>query len=223
MRLNQIVAGVMMNLLALGTTSFANQAIFGPGGASPVPGFHPLSIPGLSTIPLLGKALFRQNLFTYLAIAAVVTIAVFLGHSRAGLALKAVGEHPLAAETRGISVLRVRYAAVLFSGAMCGLAGAALSIGTVDVFVENMTQGRGFLAVAAVIAAAWRPLWVVAACLMFGIADAAQVWAQVFAIHIPHQILGMAPYLVTLLALVLLQRRPAMPAALGRPFAREAV
>lgn len=221
MRLDQIVAGVMLNLLALGATSFANQAIFGAGGPAPVPGVRDWHLPGLSDIPVIGEAVFSQKPFTYAAIAATIAIAIFLRRTRAGLSLKAVGEHPLAAETRGIEVVRIRWAAVIFSGAMCGLAGAALSIGAVNVFVDNMSGGRGFIALAAIIAGAWRPLWTAAACLVFGIADAAQIWADVFAIQLPHQILGMAPYLVTLVALCFLQRRPAMPAALGRPFARE--
>jgi general nucleoside transport system permease protein len=147
-------------------------------------------------------------------------IVVYLRRTRSGLSLHAVGEHPAAADARGISVTRVRYAATVVSGLLAGIGGAALSIGVVDSFVENMTAGRGYIALAAVVFAGWRPLLAVAACLLFGLADAAQVWANVLNVHVPFELLATAPYVVTIVALVALGRRGRAPAALGLSYAR---
>jgi general nucleoside transport system permease protein len=136
------------------------------------------------------------------------------------LALHAVGEHPAAADARGISVVRTRYAAVAVSGVLAGIGGAALSIGLVDSFVENMTAGRGYIALAAVVFAGWRPLGAAAACLLFGLADAGQVWANVLNVHVPFQLLAMTPYVVTIVALIGLGRRGRAPSALGLIFVR---
>jgi ABC-type uncharacterized transport system permease subunit len=222
MRVNQIVSGVALNILALGATGFFNEALFGISSSQhKVSGFPDWAIPGLSEIPYVGPAFFDQNLFTYLAVALLIVVFVFLRWTRTGLSLRSVGEHPLAAEARGISVVRARYGAVLFSGAAAGLGGAMLSIGQIDAFVTNMTSGRGYIALAAVIFAGWRPLGAAAACALFGLADASQTWANVLGVDLPYQVLAMAPYVVTLLALTLLRRRGATPTALGVPFVRE--
>jgi simple sugar transport system permease protein len=222
LRVNQIVSGITLNILALGATGFFNQAIFGIASSQhKVAGFGNWAIPGLSGIPYAGRALFDQNVFTYLAAGLLVAVAVFLHRTRAGLALRAVGEYPLAAEARGIPVVKTRTAAVLFSGGAAGLGGAMLSIGQIDSFVSNMTSGRGYIALAAVIFAGWRPVGAAVACALFGLADASQIWADVLGIALPYQVLAMAPYVVTLLALTLLKRRSAMPGALGVPFVRE--
>lgn len=222
MRANQIVAGVVLNLLALGATTFFNQGLFGLSSSQmKVPGFHGWAIPLLHRIPYIGPAFFDQNLFTYAAVVLAAAVAVFLRRTRRGLAVRAVGEFPLAAEARGISVVRTRYAAVLASGALAGLGGAMLSIGQIDSFVANMTAGRGYVALAAVIFARWQPLGAVAACALFGLADASQVWANVLGVNLPAEVLSIAPYAVTLVALTLLPRRVSMPSALGVPYLRE--
>jgi len=222
MRANQIVVGVVLTILALGATTFANQALFGLQSSElKVEGFDDWAIPGLHAIPYVGPALFDQTLFTYLAVLLLVVVVAFLRWTRRGLALRAVGDFPLAAEARGIPVLRTRYAAVLVSGALAGLGGAALSIGQIDSFVSNMTGGRGYVALAAVIFARWQPLGAAAACALFGLADAMQVWAGVIGVDLPYEVLAMAPYLVTLVALALLPRRSGMPRALGVPYIRE--
>ncbi len=222
MRVNQIVSGVTLNILALGATGFFNEAIFGISSSQhKVAGFGTWAIPGLSGIPYVGPALFDQNIFTYLCMLLLLAVILFLRWTRSGLSLRSVGERPLAAEARGISVVRMRYRAVLFSGAAAGLGGGMLSIGQIDAFVNNMTSGRGYIALAAVIFAGWKPLGAALACALFGLADASQVWANVLGVNLPYQVLAMAPYVVTLLALTVLKRRAAMPAALGVPFVRE--
>src|SRR6185312_10856252 len=162
-----------------------------------------------------GKILFDQTPFTYFAAFVLLAVVVYFRRTRSGLALQAVGEHPAAAEARGVSVTRTRYAAVAFSGALAGLGGAALSIGLGDAFIDNMTAGRGYIALAAIVFAGWRPLGAVGACLLFGLAEAAQVWANVVNVNVSAELLATAPYVVTIIALVVLGRRGHPPAALG--------
>lgn len=220
-RLNQIISGLALNLFALGLTGFLNSFVFGDGqSGTQVPGFSPLEVPGLSSIPVVGQALFDQPPFTYAAAVLAAMISFFFWKTRQGLALHAVGEHPAAAEARGIPVIRYRYVAVAISGMLAGIGGAALSIGLIDSFVDNMTAGRGYIALAAIVFAGWRPLWAVGACLLFGLADAAQVSANVLEINIPFELLAMAPYLVTIVALVILGRRGRTPGGLGLAFVR---
>jgi simple sugar transport system permease protein len=220
-RLNQIISGLALNLFALGITGFLNSLVFEEGETGmQVPAFSTVEIPGLVSIPVVGRALFDQTPFTYAAAVLVVVVVLYLRRTRGGLALHAAGEHPAAADARGISVTRVRYLATVASGVLAGIGGAALSIGLVDSFVENMTAGRGYIALAAVVFAGWRPLLAATACLLFGLADAAQVWANVLDVSIPGELLAMAPYVVTLVALVALGRRGRAPAALGVSYAR---
>lgn len=222
-RLNQIISGLALNLFALGITGFLNSFVFGEGQAgSQVPGFSPLEIPGLASIPVVGEALFDQPPFTYAAAVLAVLVSFFFWKTRPGLTLHAVGEHPAAAETRGIAVARQRYLAVVVSGMLAGIGGAAYSIGILDSFVDNMTAGRGYIALAAIIFAGWRPLWAVGACLLFGLADAAQVSANVLNIDLPFALLATAPYVVTIIALIILGRRGRTPGGLGIPYLRGA-
>jgi simple sugar transport system permease protein len=222
MRLNQIVAGIVLTILALGATTFANEAIFGIESSQvSVSGFGNWAIPLLSDIPVVGPALFDQTLFTYLAVVLLALVTLFLRRSRRGLAVRAVGEYPSAAEARGISVVRTRYAAVIASGVLAGLGGAVLSLAVVNSFTANMTNGRGFVALAAVIFARWQPLGAAAACLLFGLADASQTWANVLGVDLPAEVLATAPYLVTVIALALMPGRSGMPRALGVPYVRE--
>ena len=220
-RLNQIISGLALNLFALGITGFLNSFVFGKGqSGTQVPGFSPLEIPELSSIPIVGQALFDQSPFTYAVGVVAVMVSFFFWKTRPGLTLHAIGEHPAAAEARGISVIRHRYIAVVISGMLAGIGGAALSIGLINSFVENMTAGRGYIALAAIIFAAWRPLWAVGACLLFGLADAAQVSANALNIDLPFELLAMTPYLVTIVALVVLGRRGRTPGGLGLAYAR---
>lgn len=222
-RLNQIISGLALNLFALGMTSFLNSFVFGEGQAgTQVPGFARLEIPRLSSIPVVGQALFDQTPFTYAAAVLAAAVSFFFWKTRPGLTLHAVGEHPAAAEARGVSVVRYRYVAVVVSGMLAGIGGAALSIGLLDSFVDNMTAGRGYIALAAIVFAGWRPLWAVGACLLFGLADAAQVSASALNIDVPFQLLATAPYVVTIIALIVLGRRGRTPGGLGIPYLRGA-
>ncbi|MBS1878802.1 MAG: ABC transporter permease [Actinobacteria bacterium] len=222
-RLNQIISGLALNLFALGITGFLNSFVFGEGQAgTQVPGFSPLKIPGLSSIPVVGPALFDQPPFTYAAVPLAIAVSFFFWKMRPGLTLHAVGEHPAAAETRGVPVFRYRYLAVVTSGALAGIGGAALSIGILDSFTDNMTAGRGYIALAAIVFAGWRPLWAVGACLLFGLADAAQVSANALNINVPFELLATAPYVVTIIALIILGRRGRAPGGLGIPYLRGA-
>jgi ABC-type uncharacterized transport system permease subunit len=222
LRVNQIVAGLTLNILALGVTGFFFQVAYGiTASRHKVPGFDAIEIPLFSEIPMVGRALFAQNIFWYVALAVLVGVTLFFRRTHAGLALHAVGEFPQAADSRGISVARTRWAAALFSGAVAGLGGAMLTIGQIDTFVNDVTSGRGYIALAAVIFAGWRPLGAAAACLLIGLADAGQVWANVLGIDIPFQFLAMLPYVLTIVALVMLRRMATMPAALGLPYSRE--
>jgi general nucleoside transport system permease protein len=220
-RVNQIISGLALNLFALGITGFLNQVVFGAGQTGKqVPAFSNAKIPGLGSIPVVGPALFDQTMFAYLAVALTVLIALYLRHTRQGLALHAVGDMPSAADARGISVVRLRYLATVASGMLAGVGGAALSIGVVNSFVENMTAGRGYIALAAVVFAGWRPVLTVLTCLLFGLADAAQVWANVLNVDVPFELLAMVPYVATVIALIVLGRRGRAPAALGIAFVR---
>jgi ABC-type uncharacterized transport system permease subunit len=225
LRADQVVGGLVIDLLALGGTTYANELLVGASSrasfALKVPGLEHFPVPLLSQLPIVGRALFDQHVLVYVALAAVLTVALFLHRTRAGLALRATGEHPLASEIRGIHVVRVRYAAVLTSGLLGGLAGTAISLGVVHTFVNDLTAGRGFIAVAAVFFAGWRPLGVLGACLLFGAADALQVWVNSAGPTLPSQVVAMFPYLVTLVVLAGVAGRYPHPAALGQPFARE--
>jgi len=220
-RVNQIISGLALNLAVLGITGYLDSIVFGTSTeGKPVPAFSPLKIPVLGSIPVLGKTLFDQTPFTYFAAFVLLAVVVYFRRTRSGLAVHAVGEHPAAAEARGVSVARTRYAAVAVSGALAGLGGAALSIGLGDAFVDNMTAGRGYIALAAIVFAGWRPLGAVGACLLFGLAEAAQVWANVVNVNVSAELLATAPYVVTILALVVVGRRGHPPAALGMAYTR---
>jgi simple sugar transport system permease protein len=211
-RINQIIAGLALNLLALGATSYANSLVFGVRNGKEVPSFGAFHIPVLGSIPLLGKVLFDQTVFTYFAAFVLVAVVVYFRRTRSGLSLHAVGENPAAADARGIVVNRTRYRAVAISGVLAGLGGAALTIAVGNSFVDNVTQGRGYIALAAVVFAGWRPL---------GAAAAAQAWANVFNVHVSSELLAMAPYVVTIIALTALGRRGRAPGAIGLAYIRD--
>lgn len=222
-RINQIISGLAINIFALGLTGFLNSFVFGEGRAgTQVPAFSPVEIPVLSDIPAVGSALFDQTAFFYAAVILAAVVSFSFWKTRPGLTLHAVGEHPAAAEARGVSVFSHRYVAVGISGFLAGIGGAALSIGLLDSFVDNMTAGRGYIALAAIVFGAWRPLLAVGACLLFGLADAAQASASALSINLPFELLAMTPYVVTIVALIILGRRGRAPGGLGIPFERGA-
>ena len=212
---NQVVSGVVLNILALGATTFLLSVVLGAGSVRAVEGIPRVEIPLLSSIPVVGPALFDQNLMVYVAYGAVAFLWWALKRTRAGLAISASGERPEAAESLGVNVQLTRWLALLTCGAMAGIGGGLLALGGLGFFTQNMTAGRGFIALAAVIFGRWHPVGAAIAVLLFAAADAFQIRAQVLGFGAPYQFLVMLPYLVTLIALAVFQRRMRPPSALG--------
>jgi len=221
---NQIILGVVINAFALGLTGYLYDAIMandGTGTNQPIP-FSPIKIPVLGDIPVVGSLLFNQTIITYLMYVIVIIIDVMLLRSRWGLRTRAVGEHPKAADTVGINVLRLRYQNVIIGGGIAGLAGAALTIGSVGTFNKNMTSGQGFIALAALIFGRWTPRGALGASLFFGFASALQVALSLLAtpVKIDSNLLQMLPYLATIFAVAGLVGRVRAPAADGEPYVK---
>jgi general nucleoside transport system permease protein len=222
-RAEQMVTGLAINILALGLTSFLLRSLLGHGEAptirvSPLP---PMPVPGLVSLPVLGPVLFRQPVLTYVAPAAALALFVFLARTRAGLTLRAVGENPAAAFAVGADPLRVRMLAVIVCGALAGVGGAVLSLQQVGTFTDAMTNGRGYLALAAIIVGRWMPFGTLLACLLFGAADALQLRVQGLRLPVSSYVIQMTPYVVSLAMLAGLGRTAQLPAAIGTAFARD--
>jgi simple sugar transport system permease protein len=211
---DQMVTGLAANILALGLTSFLLRGL-GARGEAPV-----IRVPTLQVVPL-GPVLLRQPPLTYVAVVLGIAIAVLLWRTRAGLTLRAVGENPRAAFAAGADPLRVRAAAVVTCGALAGVGGAVLSLQQVGTFTDAMTNGRGYIALAAIIVGRWMPAGTLAACLVFGAADALQLRVQGFRLPISSYVIQMMPYAVALAVLAGLGRSARLPAAIGLPFMRE--
>lgn len=221
LRADQVVVGTAINILALGLTGVFARALF-PSSSIGAVAFPPISVPLLHHLSIVGDALFAQNALCYLAWLLVPLCWFFLFRTRPGLRLRAVGEYPAAADGAGVRVNTVRTLAVLWGGALAGLAGASLSIGYTNGFVENMSAGRGFIALAVVILGRWNPWGALAAALLFGLANALQFQFQASTIHFPYQFFLALPYLLTLLALLFRSRlQSAPPAALGEAYLRQ--
>ena len=222
LRADQIVTGAALNIAALGLTSFLSRIIFGireqPLQVTPI---EEWAVPVLSDIPFLGRVLFQQSPLVYLVYLLVPLSTFVLFRTTWGLRIRSVGEDPRTADTVGINVYGWRYACALLCGALCGLAGASLSLAQLNMFVDNMTAGRGFIALAAVIFGRWNPAGVVLASLVFGAADALQLRIQAFGVPISNQLLLMAPYALTLLGVMIFRGQAAAPAALTKPYSKE--
>jgi general nucleoside transport system permease protein len=222
-QVDQIVVGVVLNLFALGLTGFLTDRVLTTHQTTlNTPNvFAPIQIPVLAKIPVIGPVLFDQNIFIYLMYIALVVLHVGLFHTRWGLRVRAVGEHPRAADTVGIPVLAVRYRNVILGGMMAGLGGAYFTLGSVGSFAKDMTSGRGFIALAAMIFGHWSPFGAFAAALLFGFADALQSILAVLNVPIPSQFLLMAPYVATILAVAGLVGRVRPPAADGKAYVKD--
>lgn len=222
---DQVVAGTAINILAVGLTGVFFRALPGLNGAT-APPFASPSFPAFHHQPgsfwaQIGAAFLEQNALAWLAWALVPLCAFFLYRTRPGLCLRAVGEYPPAADGAGVRVERVRVLAVLWGGALAGLAGAYLSLGYTNGFVENMSAGRGFIALAVVILGRWNPWGVAGAASLFGLASALQFQFQASSSRVPYQFFLALPYLLTLAALLFRSRlQDAAPAALGEAFQR---
>jgi general nucleoside transport system permease protein len=218
-RADQIVSGIAINIFAAGMTVFLVNRIYGiqdVGHAAQSELLPTINIPGLDQLPFFGKVLFQQNVIVYVALILLVVVHVVLFRTRLGLRIRAVGEHPSAADTAGINVFALRYGAVITSGLLSGLAGAFLAIGVSNTFVPNMTDGRGYIALAAMIFGKWTPFGAFIACLIFGLGEA--IYANNSTIHISQYLLSMLPYLLTLVVLAGLVGRSTPPAADGLPY-----
>ncbi len=222
-RADQIIVGFVIVTFATGLTTFLDTQVLTPNQAtlnSPNT-FAPIAVPLLDRIPLLGPIVFDQNVFLYLALALVAVIHVGLFHTRWGLRVRAVGEHPRAADTLGLRVLFIRYRNVILGGAIGGVGGAAFTIGSTGQFTASMTSGLGYVALASMIFGRWKPLWAASACLLFGFADSLQSNLSVLNVPIASAFLLMAPYIAVILAVAGLVGRVRPPAADGVPYARE--
>ncbi|MCL6690285.1 ABC transporter permease [Pseudomonas sp. R3.Fl] len=216
---NQVACGLALTIFGVGLSSFVGAAWVG----KPLAGFAPIAVPGLAALPLVGKMLFAQDALVYLTFALFAGVAWLLLKSRAGLVLQAVGENPDAAAAMGLPVVRVRTMAVLFGGAMAGLAGAYLSLAYTPMWAENMSAGRGWIALALVVFASWRVFRVLLGAWLFGLASILHLVAQGVGLSIPANLLAMLPYVATIVVLVLLSRdglrtRLFAPVSLGQPW-----
>ncbi|MDQ6877794.1 MAG: ABC transporter permease [Candidatus Dormibacteraeota bacterium] len=218
-RADQIVSGIAINIFAAGLTVFLVNRLYGVqdvghvGQSELLPN---IDIPILDRVPFLGHVFSHQNVVVYVALVVLVVVQVVLFRTRLGLRIRAVGEHPQAADTAGINVYAIRYGAVITSGLLSGLSGAFLAIGVANTFVPNMTDGRGYIALAAMIFGKWRPLGAFVACLIFGLGQA--IYDNNSFIHLSQYFLSMLPYVLTLLVLAGLVGRSIPPAADGIPY-----
>jgi ABC-type uncharacterized transport system permease subunit len=221
LRADQIVSGTAINFLALGLTGYLFRYIYGTEGTpSDVARIPEVSVPGLDKIPFFGDVIGTMNLMIWLMLLLLVLTWIVLFKTPVGLRIRSVGEHPRAADTVGISVFGIRYACVVLSGMLAALGGAYLSIGFVGSFNENMTVGRGFIALAAVIFGKWRPFPAFAACLLFGFSSGLAQRLQSEA-DISANLLQTLPYVLTIIALVGVVGRSRGPAAVGRPYVKQ--
>lgn len=221
---DQVVLGVVLNLLALGLTSFLYERVMQRAAEqfNAPPKLGNWTIPVLSKIPVIGPALFDQNIFTYIAVALVVIVYVGLFYTRWGLRTRAVGEHPAAADSVGIRVNWVRFRNVLMGGLIAGVGGAFFTIGSAIAFNKNMTVGKGFIALAVLIVGRWNPLGALAGALLFGFTDQLQIFLSSMpgGSPIPSQFLSMLPYMVTIFAVAGLVGKVRAPAADGVPYVK---
>jgi len=216
---NQVASGLALSLFGVGLSAFLGldyvSVVIEP--------INPLDVPGLSTLPVVGKLVFGHNPLVYLSLLLFAAIQWFMYRSRAGLVVRAVGESPQSAHAIGYPVVRIRYLAVMFGGACAGLGGAYLAVAYTPLWVEGMTAGRGWIALALVVFATWRPWRVLAGAYLFGGVTLAQFQAQGLGVDIPSQYLSMLPYVATIVVLAIISRDAATirlnaPASLGKPF-----
>lgn len=221
-QVDQIIAGFFLYLLALGLTSFLSARFLQRNQALNTPGrFQELRIPVLSDVPIVGPVVFDNNVFVYLMLALIALIHVGLFRTTWGLRVRAVGEHPRAADTVGIRVLATRYRNVILGGMVAGIGGAFFTLGSVGRFDEGMTAGKGFIGLAAMIFGRWNPIGAFGAALVFGFADSLQTKLSILGVPIPSEFLLMAPYLATILVVAGVVRRARPPAADGKPYVKE--
>jgi ABC-type uncharacterized transport system permease subunit len=217
LRADQIITGMAVTLLSTGLTGTLYHVFYGEAGAAlSIPTSPPAMVPGLSALPIIGPAFFAQPIVAYAAYAGFVLLWWWLYRTRFGLALRAIGERPEAADAAGVRTNRMRVLAILFGGAMGGLSGGTLVLAQAGTFAEGMSAGRGFIAIAIVALGRWHPAGVAVAALLFGAASASQFLFQTMGWALPYQLFLALPYGLTLVALARVGARAAAPAALGR-------
>ncbi|WP_405319459.1 ABC transporter permease [Frisingicoccus sp.] len=217
---NQSVIGLALNTFVLGLTSFFSRIVKEGESYQQLSTFSTIRIPVLSDIPLIGDALFNQDIFTYILYIIVIVMTVFYAKTAKGLAFEAIGEHPRAADAAGIPVHKYQYIAMIVNGILGGIGGAHLVLVQLGVFSENMTSGRGYIALAAVILGRYTPIGTVGAALIFGGANALQIRLQAVGVPLPAQALAMLPYIITLIALLGSIGRSNEPESLSKPYIR---
>jgi general nucleoside transport system permease protein len=216
---NQVATGLALSLFGVGLSAFIGL----PYISVVIDGIKPLAIPGVSELPFVGKLLFSHSPFVYLSLVLFAAVQYFLFRTRAGLVVRAVGESPDSAHAIGYPVVAIRYLAVMFGGACAGLGGAYMAVAYTPLWTEGMTAGRGWIALALVVFATWKPWRVVAGAYLFGGVTLAQFQAQALGATIPSQLLSMLPYVATILVLAIISRDAAAirmnaPASLGKPY-----
>ena len=219
---DQTIVGIMIVIAAQGLVTYLNNVVYG-GQYVPqrTEGFAPIRIPLLADIPVIGETFFNQNILVYLAFLLVPLFATVLFKTTWGLRLRGVGEDPHAADAMGVNVFQLRYLAVLFGGLMAGLGGAFLTLGYLGTYSDNITAGRGWIAIALVYFGQWNPYRVLAGALLFGGVNALQLRLQALGSDLPFQFMLMLPYLLTILVLLGISREGKGPAALCVPYRRE--
>ncbi|MGQ9907832.1 MAG: ABC transporter permease [Candidatus Flexifilum sp.] len=218
LKAEQGISGIGMYLFGLGMSELLFQRLVGTPRS--VEGFTAINIPILSDIPILGEIFFRHNILVYLAFLLVPIAAYIINRTPFGLQIRAVGQNPQAADAMGISVARVRYLTVILGSALAGLAGASLSVALLKVFQQNLTSGLGFIAVALVYFGRWRPVGIMLGALLFSFVNALQLQISAIGLDIPSEFAVMAPYVITIIALVFASRQTEKPDALTKPFDR---
>jgi len=219
-RVDQIISGTVINILAVGLTGYLNRQLFATGAPSGLTVIPRIDIPALSDLPWVGPILFQQKPIALTAILLVFVLHFALFRTRWGLRTRAVGEHPLAADTVGVNVFRLRYMNVVIGGLIAGLAGAYFTLESVPHFEPLMTNGRGFIALAAMIFGKWTPFGAWGAALLFGVAEAIPTAMQLQGINVPFQIVGLLPYVLTIVVVAGAVGRATPPAADGIPYVR---
>ena len=218
-KVDQIIAGTVINIGALGITNFLFLRVLGSNPTlNQPPNVSAMEIPFLSGIPVIGPILFDVRPYVYVSVILVLILTYLIYRTRWGLRLRASGEKPAAAGTVGIDVLKIRYRAMLYAGLICGLAGSYLPLATAGSFQMNMTAGKGFIALAAVIFGAWHPIGALAAALVFGFADSAQTLLSTLGVQVPPQLLNSVPYIITIIVVAGVVGRVRGPASAGQPY-----
>jgi simple sugar transport system permease protein len=222
-QVDQIISGTGIIILVLGLTSYLQRAVLNVNLElnQPGPAIAALPIPGLWKVPVIGPLLFRHSPIIYIMLVLLVVTHILIYYTRWGLRVRAVGEHPRAADTLGINVFRTRYISVLISGAIAGLAGTYMSVGVAGRFNEGMTAGKGFLGLAAMIFGNWNPAGAFLGSLIFGFFDSWQEKLAILQVGVPNELLGMAPYLATMIVLAGVVGRARAPAADGQPYEKQ--